>query len=95
MSIQAPATGIPDPEPPVEDGFDMKDADLTAPKDLEALAAGPLEQDPKLEPSPHSKPCSLCGHIAAMSLYDAKSILPKSGISYVRANAGNKSVVDV
>ena len=43
MSIQAPATGIPDPEPPVEDGFDMKDADLTAPKDLEALAAEPPE----------------------------------------------------
>jgi hypothetical protein len=61
MSIQAPATGIPDPEPPVEDGFDMKDADLTAPKDLEVLAVEPLEQDPKLEPSPYSKPCSLCG----------------------------------
>ena len=39
----------------------MEDADLTAPKDLEALAAEPPEQDPKLEPSPHSKPCSLCG----------------------------------
>jgi hypothetical protein len=61
MSIQTPATSIPDLEPQVEDVFDFEDADLTAPKDLEALAAEPFEQDPKLEPSPHSKPCSLCG----------------------------------
>jgi hypothetical protein len=61
MSLQTPVTRIPDPEPQVEEEFDFEDADLTAPKDLEALAAEPLEWDPAVEPNPHSKPCSLCG----------------------------------
>jgi hypothetical protein len=94
MSIQAPATGIPDPEPPVEDGFDMKDADLMAPKDLEVLAVEPLTRTSNLNQVPIASPVR-SADIAVMSLYDAKSILPKSGISYVRANAGNESVVDV
>jgi hypothetical protein len=63
MSIQTPAISITDPEPQAEDELDMGDADLTAPKDLEVLATELLEQDPKLEPSPHSKPCSLCGRL--------------------------------
>jgi hypothetical protein len=94
MSLQTAATRIPDREPQVEDGFDMEDADLTATKDLEALAAEPLERDPTVEPSPHSKPCSLCGRRRDV-LIRCQVILPKNGISYVPVNAGNKSVADV
>jgi hypothetical protein len=76
MSIQTPAISITDPEPQAEDGFDMGDADFTAPKDLEALATELLEQTPNLNQVPTASLVRSVD-VAAMSLYDTKSILPK------------------